>query len=110
MKKDWRDPIHPGEHLSDELDEIGMNGHELAKRLNVPPNRISQILNGKRGVTADTAMRLGKFFGTGPEFWLSIQQKYDLELARKEGAGDLKTIEPLKKIEHKSLPQAGMNL
>ena len=110
MKKDWRDPIHPGEHLSDELEEIGMNGHELAKRLNVPPNRVSQILGGKRGVTADTAMRLGKFFGTGPEIWLSLQQKYDLQVAQKEGSGDLKTIKPLKKIKAKSLPQAELDL
>lgn len=110
MKKNWRDPIHPGEHLADELEEIDMNGHELAKRLNVPPNRVSQILSGKRGITADTAMRLGRFFGTGPEIWLGLQQKYDLQVAQKEGSGNLKTIKPLKRIKPKSLPQAELNL
>ena len=109
MTEDWRSPIHPGEHLVDELEEIGMNGHELAKRLNVPPNRISQILNGKRGLTADTAMRLGKFLGTGPEIWMNLQQKYDLALAKKEKGIILKEIKPLKKkaVKLSPPPQAG---
>ena len=107
---DWRDPIHPGEHLADELQEIGINGHQLAKRLNVPPNRISQIINGKRAVTADTAMRLGKFFGTGAVIWLNLQQKYDLEVARKMEGEDLKKIKPYKAPKQKTPQRAGLNL
>jgi antitoxin HigA-1 len=99
--KDWRSPIHPGEHLADELEEIGLNGNELAKRLNVPPNRISQILNGKRSITADTAMRLGKFFGTGAVIWLNLQQKYDLEIAKEKGVLNMKAIKPFKKAPKK---------
>ena len=107
---DWRDPIHPGEHLADELQEIGINGHQLAKRLNVPPNRISQIINGKRAVTADTAMRLGKFFGTGAVIWLNLQQKYDLEVARKTEGDDLKKIKPYKAPKQKTPAQTELNL
>ncbi len=95
--KDWRSPIHPGEHLADELEEIGINGHELAKRLNVPPNRVSQILNGKRSITADTAMRLGKFFGTGAVVWLNLQQKYDLQIAKEKSGQNMKGIKPFRK-------------
>ena len=101
--KGWRDPIHPGEHLTEELEEIKMNGNQFAKALNVPSNRIYQILNEQRDVTADTARRLGKFFGTGPELWMNLQQKYDLEVAVKEG-GDLKEIKPYKPPRKK--PQA----
>ena len=93
MAKDWRDPIHPGEHLAEELEEIGMNGNQFATALNVPSNRIYQILTEDREVTADTARRLGKFFGTGPEIWMNLQQKYDLEVAEKDG-GDLKDVKP----------------
>ncbi len=74
----WKEPIHPGEILAKELDEIGINALELARRLDVPHNRIYQILDGKRSITADTALRFGKFFGTGPEVWMNLQQKYDL--------------------------------
>ena len=77
---DWSDPIHPGEILGDELEEIGMKPVELAKRLGVPDNRIYQTLQGRRSITADTALRLGKFFNTGPEFWLNLQQAYELDL------------------------------
>ena len=79
---DWRTPIHPGEILADELQEIEMAAVELADRIGVPNNRIYLILQGKRGITADTALRLGRFFGTGPEFWLNLQKSYDLDVAR----------------------------
>lgn len=79
---DWRAPIHPGEILADELEEIGMNPVGLADRIGVPNNRIYLILQGKRGITADTALRLGRFFGTGPEFWLNLQKSYELDVAR----------------------------
>ena len=79
-----RPAIHPGEILADELAELGMNAAELARTLHVPPNRITQILNGKRAITADTALRLGQWLGTGPELWLKLQQNYDLRLANEE--------------------------
>lgn len=110
MKNDWRDPVHPGEHLADELKEIGINPHELAKRLNVPPNRVTQIINGKRSITVDTAMRLGRFFGTGPEIWMNLQQKYDLEIARKEDGGVLKEIKPFKRDGKKTRLQPELRL
>jgi len=94
---DWKAPIHPGEILADELEEIGMNGLELAKRLSVPNNRIYQILEGKRSLTADTALRLGMFFKTGPEFWLNLQKAYELNLARKKLGDRLSNIEPYQK-------------
>ena len=76
-----REPIHPGEFLADELDDIGMRAAELARILHVPANRISQITAGKRNVTADTARRLGQYFGTGPRLWLNLQQSFELDLA-----------------------------
>ncbi len=91
---DWRDPIHPGEILGDELEEIEMNALTLSARIGVPNNRIYQILQGRRGITADTALRLGKFFGTGPEFWLNLQKAYELDIARQELADTLQFIAP----------------
>jgi addiction module HigA family antidote len=79
-----RAPIHPGEFLIDELKEIGISPTELSRQIDVPPNRISQIVRGKRDVTADTALRLGRFFGTGPEFWMNLQNAYDLDKAKAE--------------------------
>ena len=74
-----RTPIHPGEHLALELNELRMSAAELARQIDVPVNRITAIINGERGVTADTALRLGHWFGTTPEFWLNLQSHYDLE-------------------------------
>ena len=108
-KKDWRDPIHPGEILAEELAEIEMNGNQFAKALNVPSNRIYQILNEERDITADTARRIGKFFGTGPELWLNLQQKYDLQVAKKEG-GNLKDIKPYRPSRQKTRPQPELNV
>jgi addiction module HigA family antidote len=76
-----RPPIHPGEILSDEITELGMTASDLARFLHVPKNRITEIINGKRGITADTALRLGQYFGTGAEFWLNLQKNYELRLA-----------------------------
>ena len=82
-----RDPIHPGETLREDLDALGMSAAELARRIEVPVNRITEILNGRRAVTGDTALRLGRFFGTSGEFWLNLQKLYELRLAeRKSGA------------------------
>lgn len=87
-----RNPIHPGEILADELAELGISAAELARQINVPANRISQILSGKRSVTADTALRLGKWFGTGPKIWLNLQQAYDLDVAQIAIGPELKII------------------
>ena len=80
-----RAAIHPGEHLTDELRELGMSAAELSRQINVPVNRITQIMKGKRAITADTALRLGHWFGTGPEIWLNLQILYELRLAREIG-------------------------
>ena len=76
-----RTPIHPGETLREDLEELGMSAAELSRQLAVPVNRITQILNGARAVTGDTALRLGHFFNTSPEFWLNLQKLYDLRMA-----------------------------
>ena len=82
-----RDPIHPGETLREDLDALGMSAAELARQIEVPVNRITEILNGRRAVTGDTALRLGRFFGTSGEFWLNLQKLYELRLAEhKNGA------------------------
>ena len=70
--------VHPGEVLNDELTELGLSPTELARRIDVPPNRISQIIAGKRSVTGDTALRLGHWFGMEPQFWLNLQTQFDL--------------------------------
>ena len=87
-----RKPIHHEEILADELTELGVSSAELARQINVPPNRISQILSGKRSVTADTALRLGRWFGTGPKIWLNLQQAYDHDVAKLEMGSDLEII------------------
>ena len=80
-----RTPIHPGEHLAEELKEIRISAAELARQIDVPVNRVTGIINGQRAITADTALRLGHWFGTSPEFWLNLQKLYELRLARKVG-------------------------
>ncbi len=78
-----RRPIHPGEILDDELQELSLSAAELARMLDVPPNRITQILAGKRAISADTALRLAQYFRTTAEFWMNLQKMYELDLARK---------------------------
>lgn len=79
-----RAPIHPGEILKTEfLDEFGLTAYALAKALRVPANRITAIVNGDRAITADTALRLARYFGTTPEFWLNLQTHYDLSVTRR---------------------------
>jgi addiction module HigA family antidote len=79
-----RPPVHPGEILADELEALGMSATKLAKILMVPSNRITQILNGRRGITAETALRLARWLGTSPEFWMNLQNSYELRLAEQE--------------------------
>ena len=73
-----RTPIHPGEQLAEELRELGITAAELSRQIDVPVNRITGIINGQRGITADTALRLGHWFGTSPQFWMNLQQQYEL--------------------------------
>jgi antitoxin HigA-1 len=93
-------PIHPGEHLKEELEALNMSAAELARQLDVPTNRITAILNGRRGITGDTALRLSHFFGTSAEFWLNLQGLYDLRLAQKKAGKAIDRLPTLKKLEH----------
>jgi len=77
-----RSAIHPGEHLAEQLEALGISAAELGRRLDVPPNRITAIINGQRSITGDKALRLGHFFGNSPQFWLNLQAIYDLRTAQ----------------------------
>ena len=79
-----RTSIHPGEHLAEEMRELGLSAAELSRQIDVPVNRITGIIHGQRGITADTALRLGHWFGTSPQFWMNLQQNYELRLAESE--------------------------
>jgi addiction module HigA family antidote len=88
-------PIHPGEHLREFMDDFGLTANQLAKALHVPANRITAIVNGTRGITGETALRLGRYFGTSAEMWVNMQAHYDLEVARDEFEATLvKEIRP----------------
>ena len=94
----WR--IHPGEILREEfLKPVGMSDYELAKRLHVPAPRINDIVLERRGITADTAVRLSRFFGTTEQFWLNLQDAYEVSRVKAERAAELERIEPLKTAE-----------
>jgi len=88
--------IHPGEHLAEELQALDMSAAALARKLEVPTNRITEILNGQRSVTGDTALRLAHFFGTTGEFWLNLQKLYELRLAEKKSGKAIKALPTLK--------------
>jgi addiction module HigA family antidote len=82
MKNKTLPPIHPGEILMEEfLEPMGISQYRLAKDISVPPRRINEIVHGKRSVSADSALRLGRFFGISPQFWLNLQARYDIEIA-----------------------------
>jgi antitoxin HigA-1 len=87
-----RPAIHPGEILADELDELGITPTELSRQISVPPNRISQIIQGKRAITGDTALRLGHWFQTSPQFWLNLQAAYDLRVASKKAGREIAVL------------------
>jgi len=90
-------PIHPGEFLREEyLKPLGMSAGSLAKKLHLPRTRIERIVREEIGITPDTALRLGKFFGTTPQFWMNFQQSYELETEAKALAGELASIEPMR--------------
>ena len=92
--------IHPGEHLAEELKELRMTAAELARRLDVPTNRITEILNGRRAISGDTALRLAHFFGTSAEFWLNLQSLYEIRLAEWKSGKSIKTLPTLKRLQH----------
>jgi addiction module HigA family antidote len=75
-------PIHPGEHVKEFMNDLGLSMNQLAKALHVPPNRITGIVNGTRGITAETAMRLARYLGTSVEMWMNLQAHYEMEVAR----------------------------
>src|SRR6202166_4758608 len=91
-----RTAIHPGEHLAEELSELGMSAAELARQLGVPTNRITEILNRRRAITGDTALRLAHFFGTTAEFWLNLQSLYEIRLAERKLGKPIKALPTLK--------------
>jgi len=87
-------PIHPGQVLADELAELNTTPTGLARALHVPANRISQLVAGKRGMTADTALRLEKWLGVSAAFWMNLQKRYELDVAREQTGDALETIKP----------------
>jgi addiction module HigA family antidote len=91
--------IHPGEHLAEELKTLDMSAAELARKIDVPTNRVTQILNGERSITGDTALRLAHFFRTSPEFWLNLQSLYELRLAQKKSGKAIKGLPRLKQSD-----------
>lgn len=91
--------IHPGEHLAEELEALHMSAAELARKLGVPTNRVTQILNGTRAITGDTALRLGHFFGTSAQFWLNLQSLYDLRRAEQKSGKSIKELPRLNRRE-----------
>lgn len=95
--------IHPGEHVAEELEALDMSAAELARKLDVPTNRVTQILNGTRAITGDTALRLAHFFGTSAEFWLNLQSLYELRLAQKKAG---KSIQARPRLERGNLAHA----
>ena len=92
-----RTPIHPGEHLRDELAALNMSAAELSRQLGVPTNRVTGILNGQRSVTGDTALRLAHFFGTSAEFWLNLQNLYELRQAQQKAGKVIGRLPTLKR-------------
>lgn len=89
--------IHPGDQLAEELKTLDMSAAELARKLRVPTNRVTGILNGQRTITGDTALRLGHFFGTSPEFWLNLQSLYELRLAEQRAGKTINALPRLKR-------------
>jgi addiction module HigA family antidote len=87
-----RPPIHPGEILADELTELGVTPTELSRQMAVPTNRVTQIIKGQRSITGDTALRLGHWFRTSPQFWLNLQSSYDIRLAETRVGEEVKRL------------------
>ncbi len=102
-----RPPIHPGEILAGELEELGVTPTDLARQINVPPNRVTQIIHGRRGITGDTALRPGRWFRTSAEFWLNLQAAYDLRIAEQAAATEVDAL-PVRPEREGRPQQSGM--
>jgi addiction module HigA family antidote len=87
-----RTPIHPGVHLAEELEALGMSAAEFARQIDVPANRVTAIINGQRSISADTALRLAHWFGTTAEFWLNLQKMYELRVAQQEVGASIEKL------------------
>ena len=96
--------IHPEEHLAEELKELEMSAAALARQIAVPTNRVSEVLNGQRGITGDMALRLGHFFGTSPEFWLNLQKLYELRVAEANAGEVISALPTLNSPEAARMP------
>ncbi|MGH3351735.1 MAG: HigA family addiction module antitoxin [Nocardioides sp.] len=97
MSEKLYQPIHPGEVLMEDfIAGFGITQNKLAVSIGVPPRRINEIVHGKRAITADTALRLGRYFGMDPQFWLNLQTRYELEIAQDRVAGQVAAIEPIR--------------
>ena len=93
-------PAHPGQTLAEKLRALGVSPTELARQIAVPPNRISQIIHGKRAITGDTALRLAHWFGTDPEFWMELQTAYDVRVAKEQAGDEIASLPTKKKASH----------
>ena len=92
-------PVHPGEILRDELDALGLPANALANALDVPVNRVTMILNGQRGISADTALRLARYFGTTPQLWMNLQKTWELRRAEIEAGREIaKRVTPRQSV------------
>ena len=100
-----RPAVHPGEILVDELQELGVSPTELSRLINVPPNRVTQIIHGRRGITGDTALRLGHWFGTSAQFWLNLQSAYDIRVAEEKAGMEIARL-PVRSPPDSHTPQA----
>ncbi len=94
--------IHPGEHLAEELAAMNLSAAAFSRQIAVPTNRVTQILNGRRSITGDTALRLAHFFGTSPEFWLNLQSLYEIRLAKEKSGSAIKALPTMKSMELQS--------
>ena len=102
-----RKAVHPGKHLAEQLRELEISAAELARQLKVPTNRITEIMNGQRAVTGDTALRLGHFFGTSAEFWLNLQNLYELRLAEEKSGAAIKNLPTRAGMQKKPVKSGG---
>ena len=91
--------IHPGEHLAEELQAMGMSAAEFSRQIGVPTNRVTQILNGRRSITGDTALRLAHFFETSAEFWVNLQGLYEIRLAQQKSGRAIKALPTIKNLQ-----------
>jgi len=100
-----RPAIHPGEILADELTELGVSPTELSRLINVPPNRVTQIIHGRRGITGDTALRLGHWFGSSAQFWLNLQSAYDIRVAEEKAGREIAKLPVRREAAGLNTPQ-----